>query len=122
MQTRRGMLKLAHFETEASAVLGSYNTKIRVLFCDTKVQKEDEYDSQDLPLKLKAEGGGGTKFEPVFEWVDKKGYAPAALLYFTDMDGSFPNKEPGYPVLWISTNRRDKTAPFGEVVKFKHAN
>lgn len=112
--------QLAHFETEASAILGTYNTKIRVLWCDTEVAKEEEYASQNLPLKLKHEGGGGTKFEPVFDWVEKFGYTPAALIYFTDMDGSFPDEAPTYPVLWVSTNRRDKTAPFGEVVRFRH--
>ena len=43
---------------------------------------------------------------------------PVCVVYLTDLDGSFPEKEPEYPVLWcvppgIGGGRK---VPFGEIV------
>ena len=46
-------------------------------------------------------GGGGTRFTPIFDWVEREGRAPDALIYFTDAMGEFPEREPAYPVLWL---------------------
>jgi ribosomal 50S subunit-recycling heat shock protein len=62
-----------------------------------------------------APGGGGTSFIPVFNWVDEQRLTPDALVYLTDMKGSFPQHAPSYPVIWGSI-LKDKKAPFGEIV------
>ena len=46
---------------------------------------------------------------------------PVCVVYLTDLDGSFPAKEPDYPVLWcvppgVNANRK---IPFGEIVAVK---
>jgi predicted metal-dependent peptidase len=112
---------LNHFAAEASGVLGAYDTTVRVIYCDTKVQKEEVFTKADLPMKMKPVGGGGTDFRPAFKYVDKKGYTPACLIYFTDMYGDFPRQEPDYPVMWLTATER-KTAPFGQTVLFKMNN
>jgi predicted metal-dependent peptidase len=112
---------LSHFAAEASNVLGVYDTTIRVIYCDTKVHKEEVFTKADFPLKMDAQGGGGTDFRPVFKYVDKKGYTPACLIYFTDMYGDFPRQEPDYPVMWL-TATESQTAPFGQTVIFKMNN
>lgn len=112
---------LNHFASEASNVLGVYDTTIRVIYCDTKVHKEEVFTKADLPMKMKPVGGGGTEFKPVFDYVNKKGYTPACLIYFTDMYGDFPKQEPDYPVMWL-TATENKTAPFGHTVIFKMEN
>jgi predicted metal-dependent peptidase len=66
---------------------------------------------------LKALGGGGTDFAPVFKHVEEQGIEAACLVYLTDMYGSFPKSAPDYPVLWVSTSHIDN-APFGEVLSF----
>jgi len=110
--------QLSQFVNELSAILEAYNTKIRVIYCDTTVKKEEEFNREDLPLRLEPVGGGGTKFAPAFEYVDEKGYTPSCLLYFTDLySSSFPAQEPNYPTLWITTSE-DKEAPFGKTIRF----
>lgn len=113
--------QLSTFSAEASAVLGTYDTTIRIIYCDARVQEEEIFTRADLPLKLKMIGGGGTKFAPVFEYITEKGYIPSCLIYFTDLYGSFPKEEPDYPTMWLVPKPRDnreRTAPFGDVVKF----
>lgn len=115
--------QLSTFAAEASAVLGAYETTIHVIYCDAKIQGEGVYTRTDLPLKLKLLGGGGTKFAPVFEHIEKRGYTPSCLIYFTDLCGSFPEQEPDYPIMWLvpkprSGYERERTVPFGSIVKF----
>jgi hypothetical protein len=38
-------------------------------------------------------------------------------VYLTDMYGTFPNKEPEYPVLWCATS--DVVGPFGETLRIE---
>lgn len=112
-----GVQQLNQFASEVSAVLGAYETTIRLVWCDAAVQKVETLTRADLPLKLSPSGGGGTDFRPVFDWVEKEGLTPACLVYLTDMCGVFPPRDPGYPVLWVRTT--DCPAPFGEVVDLK---
>ena len=56
-----------------------------------------------------------TRFIGVAEHVEKLGIEPCCCIYITDMEATFPEREPEYPVLWIST-KGIKEAPFGEVI------
>ena len=47
------------------------------------------------------QGGGGTSFQPVFEWVERTGTRPDLLVYFTDAEGEFPLQEPNFAVIWL---------------------
>lgn len=79
----------------------------------TELTMCDDLAQNQPPLK----GGGGTRFEPAFEWIETDGpMPPAALIYFTDMYGTFPNEAPAYPVIWCSTTEGKVDAPFGEVI------
>ena len=109
--------KLDYFCKECSNVLMSYNTTIRIIYCDSRIQGEELYSTQDLPLKMKPVGGGGTDFRPVFDYINKKQYTPSCLIYFTDMQGYFPNTAPSYPTLWLDYSKGSKKPAFGTVVK-----
>jgi predicted metal-dependent peptidase len=109
--------QLSRFSKEASSVLSAYDNTIRVIYCDAKVKKEEVFTRADLPMKLKPIGGGGTNFKPVFEYVNKQNITPACLIYFTDLHGNFPGKEPEYPTMWLTPN--EQTAPFGTTILFK---
>lgn len=112
---------LSTFAAEASAVLGAYDTTIRVIYCDARLQGEKVFTRADLPLDLELLGGGGTKFEPVFEHITDRGYTPSCLIYFTDLAGSFPEREPEYRVMWLvpkPKDDRERTVPFGDIVRF----
>jgi predicted metal-dependent peptidase len=106
------------FAAEASGVLSAYKTHITLIHCDARVQSVEEFDSDDLPLKIQASGYGGTDFRPPFEYIKKHGLTPACLIYLTDLCGTFPKEEPDYPVMWVSVVP-DQRAPWGETVPMK---
>lgn len=93
---------------------------VHVVYCDAEVANTQVFKAEDYPLtskKMKPAGGGGTDFRPVFEYVKEKRINPCALLYLTDMYGSFPDKAPNYPVIWCATS--EKKAPFGKTLEIK---
>lgn len=59
-------------------------------------------------------GGGGTDFNPPFEWIKQQGLVPDCAVYFTDMMGPFPTEEPPYPTIWCATTETE--APFGTTI------
>ncbi|MDP9120495.1 MAG: VWA-like domain-containing protein, partial [Acidobacteriota bacterium] len=86
------------------------------VYADARVTGEEEFTAVNLPLRLHPSGGGGTSFGPALEHFE--GDPPECLLYFTDLEGSFPRREPSFPVLWLVIGQplAAPTAPFGEVV------
>jgi len=110
---------IANFGGIMTRVLEAFDSILHVLYTDAAVQTVQTLTREDLPLQLDPKGGGGTDFRPVFQWVEEQDeIEPACLIYFTDLYGTFPDEEPEYPVLWVTTS--DKTdAPFGEVVKMQ---
>ncbi len=68
-----------------------------------------------------AEGGGGTDFRPFFAHLATTADASetALAVYLTDGHGSFPEKEPALPVLWVVTagGLDSDRFPFGETVR-----
>ena len=92
---------------------------IHVVWCDSKVHKVDTVESAMDIDGLKAAGGGGTAFEPVFAWVDELPSPPDALVYLTDGLGSFPKDAPAYPVVWGAIKGYNVKYPFGEVVEIE---
>lgn len=88
--------------------------RVIVLWCDAKVHgHQDVYDTADIDT-LRPKGGGGTSFVPVFDWIEEEDITPDALVYLTDLYGTFPDAAPNYPVIWARTN--DQEPPFGDVV------
>lgn len=115
-----GQHELNTFFGELAGILDDAKPeKIWVLGVDAAVNSVEEFDQgwdvQANPPK--PIGGGGTSFIPAFDWVDEQCLRPAALIYFTDMYGSFPQGDPGYPVIWAATTPTE--GPFGETVHIK---
>jgi predicted metal-dependent peptidase len=107
--------ELRSFEAEARAIIQDYRANTRVIYCDSEVQRVEEFDA-DSPLELNPKGGGGTDFIPPFEYLQEIGECPVCLIYQTDgLCDSFP-EEPSYPVLWVLTSKREFNPPFGEVI------
>lgn len=103
--------------SEISEIQSTIDATIHVVYADADLANVQEFYPGD-ELKLEAMGGGGTDFNPPFEWVEKKQIDIACMIYLTDgYCSSFPEVEPEYPVLWI-TNRRRWSTPFGEIVEF----
>ena len=113
--------ELAAYTAEISGILSDVRPKRIVLIdCDARVQKVQELQNLDDatdPEIMKAKGGGGTSFVPVFDYIEKHDLRPEALIYCTDMMGQFPSEAPAYPVVWAAT--MDHKAPFGDHVRLK---
>ncbi len=89
--------------------------RVHVLHIDAALHHVDVFERGDtLNAEFKLHGGGGTRFEPAFEYAAALEQAPACMIYLTDLDGSFPDDPPEYPVLWAATAQRD--VPFGEIL------
>jgi len=87
---------------------------LSILHCDTEVRSDRQVHLEDLPLTLDAQGGGGTRFRPVFQWVEERGFEPRLLIYLTDLFCGDHPSEPAYPVLWLSTVKHSPSPPFGK--------
>jgi len=108
---------LAHFQSEKQACLDDLRPRKLVdICCDSAIHSVKEYQLGDT-IDKRAPGGGGTDFRPVFAHVAKMDMPPKCLVYLTDLDGSFPDKDPGFPVLWVVYGGGEGKAPFGEVCK-----
>jgi predicted metal-dependent peptidase len=116
-----GATELQAFFTEIGGVLNDCKPKrIFVIGCDTRVTQVDEVSTLDEFEGMRAKGikgGGGTRFEPVFDYVEKHNLRPETLIYMTDMMGSFPTEAPRYPTIWAATT--DHEGPWGETVRIK---
>lgn len=106
------------FIAEVGGILSDLKPReVIILWCDAQVHRYDEVDQMTDLMGLKPVGGGGTRFEPVFDWVEDNGVQPDALVYLTDGLGSFPAQAPAYPVLWGNISKPGYVKyPFGDVV------
>lgn len=94
--------------------------RIHVVYCDAKVQHHESF-GQGEEIQLHARGGGGTRFQPVFDWVEKELEAGRmadmkALIYLTDLAGDNP-VQPDYPVLWVTPLWVNQSEPWGDRIK-----
>ena len=107
--------ELQYFSNETSAILQDLNpSAVNFIQCDAEVHSNVTYTREDLPLKYKYQGRGGTSFIPAIEFVQEHYPLTTACIYFTDLEGDFPETPPGFPMLWITTVKHE--VPFGEVI------
>jgi predicted metal-dependent peptidase len=98
---------LRKFEVALQRVADEFGCAILVAFCDTKIRKEQEFAVGDT-IALEPEGGGGTRFSPVFERyleLTEAGEDLAGVIYLTDLEGSVGGwqKYMEIETLWVST-------------------
>jgi predicted metal-dependent peptidase len=95
---------LAAFLAELDALKGAAPTRVTLFACDSALAPDAPWVFEPWePLRLPGAfaGGGGTSFVPVFDWIERSGRRPDALVYFTDAAGEFPAAAPDYPVFWL---------------------
>ncbi len=106
---------------EIFSIVKNYKHKITIVECDSEIRRV--YIAKSIKdLKKKVDTKGGTKFSPVFDFVNKN--KSNILIYFTDGEGEerLEVTPKGYKTLWIISGRGDKlslTKPFGVVKKLK---
>jgi predicted metal-dependent peptidase len=118
---------LGQFVAELDRLRALTECRLTVLHCDAAVQRVEEVPAGNAALfpgrgRVRFAGGGGTDFRPVFDWVAdqlRRGQArPDALIFCTDLCGTFPPKAPPYPVVWVVTGPAAQV-PFGLVIPLK---
>ena len=111
------------FLAELDKLRSATECRLTLIQCDADIQKVEEFDecSDTNFERMRMYGRGGTRFEPVFNWIKEKSrqgvFTFDTLIYLTDGFGSFPDKPPSYPVLWIMTPQARAEIPFGAVIK-----
>jgi predicted metal-dependent peptidase len=110
--------EMGEFLAEINALKGQMRARVTLLACDSAIAEEAPwiYESwEEFVLPEKITGGGGTRFEPVFEWLEGEDLNPDLVVYFTDAEGVFPPHAPPYPVIWLVKGKQ-KT-PWGQRIQ-----
>jgi predicted metal-dependent peptidase len=109
--------ELANFKAEFSDIVESCRPiKATLIQYDHAVQDVTEYEPTDMPFDFHVKGRGGTHFPIPFEYVAENDIDPVVMIHMTDgWENTYPD-EPDYPVIWLVTNRKDFTPPFGDVI------
>ena len=88
---------------------------VTLIVCDADVQSVTRYEQGEPVEAVEAKGRGGTRVKPVFQYVEDNNIDCDAMVYLTDMGiWDWPDEEPDYPVLWVSTDTNANDAPIGE--------
>lgn len=110
--------EMREFAAEINAIKGQVGARIVLHACDERLAEDgpwifEPWEALTVPRQFP--GGGGTRFTPVFEWVETLDRQPDLLVYFTDAEGEFPPKPPPYPVLWLVKGKAP--VPWGQRIQ-----
>ncbi len=110
--------EIGEFMSEVDSIKAQMRAQITLLACDSKLTEGspwlfEPWEEFKMPEKFK--GGGGTSFKPVIEWAEEQDEMPNLIVYFTDAQGEFPEKEPAFPVVWLVKGKT--TVPWGQRVQ-----
>lgn len=113
--------ELATAMTEILDAMRQARLKGKISFFDSNITEPEPFESEAELKKITPNGGGGTSFQIIFDYLQERMYPemPKAILIFTDGFARWPEEQDAMevPVLWmISSNGRD-SAPWGRVVK-----
>jgi len=118
-----GGRQLSAFLTEIKSICDVVKPqKVRILYWDTEVCRDEVYLQEDLGKLVqstKPAGGGGTTVECVPAYMAKHGIKPQAVVVLTDgyLGGSWG--EWAVPVLWCILNNKDARPAVGKYVHIK---
>ena len=118
-----GSVALSAFLTEVKSVCDTVKpNKVRVLYWDTKVCRDEAYEMHeldDLVKSTKPAGGGGTDVECVPEYMQEHGIKPQACIVLTDGDLYRGWGTWNTPVLWCILDNDRKKPDVGTTVHIK---
>jgi predicted metal-dependent peptidase len=110
--------EMHEFVSEVDAIKGQVRARITLLACDSALSPAgpwvfEPWETFEVPKDIK--GGGGTSFKPPFDWIEQHDKEPDLLVYFTDAEGEFPEREPAFPVIWLVKGKHD--VPWGQRIQ-----
>ena len=89
---------------------------VTVVYCDAEVNHVDTYEPDELPITLTPHGGGGTAFEPVFDYINEHNLDPEVVVYLTDGYGDQSDFTSKHDTIWLTTDCTN--FDWGVVVEF----
>ena len=112
------------FCSEINGLREKYKFKCIVLSCDSAITGSrifSKYQKIDFSF---VEGGGGTRFTPVFNWIQKNTKGIIGLIYFTDLQCSdYPSTIPPHDTVWMNYDYKNNEyrvePPFGKTVDMR---
>lgn len=114
-------VQLSEFASELASICETVTPeKVRVLWWDTMVHGEQEFDENNynqIASLLKPQGGGGTRVGCVNEYMASNNVSAECVIVFTDgyVEDSF-EWSVNAPTLWMVTRKQSFTAPSGVVI------
>ena len=90
-------------------------------FFDAEVVEPKPFSSEEEFRIIRPKGGGGTRFDIIFKYVEKHmDTLPASIIIMTDGYADFPKEEEAMeiPVLWLLVTD-DVKPPWGKVARIK---
>lgn len=106
---------LSQFMAEIKYIFESFSSyDIDLMVCDDRVRFYERFNHSD-EIYYPLSGGGGTDFRPVFEMIESFDMLPSLLIYFSDLDGVFPENEPTYQTIWVAPIKKE--VKFGRVIE-----
>lgn len=108
--------EITAFLSEINGIKGQLRARIVLVACDSTLSGPWHFEPWDeFVMPGSFQGGGGTDFRPVFDWIAKQDRPPGLLVYFTDALGEFPERAPSHPVLWLVKGKAE--VPWGERIQ-----
>ena len=93
-------------------------TDMTIVECDAEVQKVYKL-KKFMKVDPKFKGRDGTDFRPVFDYFNEgegRRDKPELLVFFTDLEGPFPDKE-SIRTVWVRTSQGYcEEVPFGKLI------
>ena len=118
-----GQMELTAFMSEIRSICETVQPeRIRLLYWDTRVCRDEKYDMHeldDLVKTTKPAGGGGTNVECVVEYITAEGIKPQAAIVLTDgyLGGTWGQWS--CPVLWCILDNKSAKPDTGKYVHIK---
>ncbi len=109
--------EIGEFLSEINAIKSQIRSRVILMACDTELSSGcpwiyEPWEELTMPASIK--GGGGTRFAPPIEYLERADQQPDILVYFTDAHGQFP-PEPAFPVIWLVKGRGQ--VPWGQRIQ-----
>lgn len=110
--------ELRHFLGEVNAISEEVRPQtITILYCSMHINHIDVFEQGDEVTQFNHTDRGGTRVQPVFDYVRDNDLPCDQMVYLTDLEIFDWPERVDYPLLWVSSGGAGEKAPIGETVR-----